>query len=145
MTKDEWKLVENALAGMFGNVELLVDGHKVSFYKKQIGKNTLGIMTFVDGFFRGKWTKEDPEIHYLRPVEKAIWKRKQIEELKKVYGKRQWAKVKTKYEEKYVYYTPLWFAVSSIRRHYEKTFKDIELAKINGEDARPSPTGDLDV
>ncbi|MDD5044837.1 MAG: hypothetical protein PHG51_04750 [Candidatus Omnitrophica bacterium] len=145
MTEDEWKKVKYTLDAFFGSVVMHVDGHMVKFQKNQVGTNKLAIMTYVDGWYRGKWTKEDPEIHYLRPVEKAIWKRKQIEELKKVYGKRQWAKVKTKYEEKYVYYTPLWFAVSSIRRHYEKTFKDIELAKINGEDARPSPTGDLDV
>ena len=61
MTKNEWKRVEDDLEGMFGIVKMLVDGHMVTFQKKQISKNKLGIMTYVDGWYRGRWTENDPE------------------------------------------------------------------------------------
>ena len=133
MTKDEWKKVDDALSGMYGFVELLVDGYEVEFHKKQVDKTSLKIMTYVNGWFRGKWTEEDPEIKYLRRVEKSLWKKSEVEKMKKLYGKREWKKVKAKYEKKYSYYTPYWLSVTGIRRHYEKTFKDIKLVKINGE------------
>ncbi len=132
MTKEEWKKIEKALSGIFGMVELFVDGHRISFHKKQIGKNRLGIMTYVDGRYRGKWEKDDPETRYLRCVVKAVWKKSEIERIKKLYGKRDYKNVKAIYEKTYTYCDPFWFSVGGIRRHYERTFKDIKLVAING-------------
>ncbi|MFA5248860.1 MAG: hypothetical protein WC415_06655 [Patescibacteria group bacterium] len=143
MTKDDWKRVEDSLSGLWGSVEMLVDGHTVSFYKKQIEKNRLGIMTYVDGWYRGKWSTDDPEIKYLRHVEKSIWTNKEIEKMKKIYGKRQWNRVKDKYDQKIASVSPLWPSVSSICRYYEKAFKSIKLVEINGHAVAPAPTGDI--
>ena len=109
MTKEEWEKVEGVLSGIYGYVELLVDGHKVSFHRTQI-------MTYVDGWYRGKWTGDDPETQYLRPVEKSVWKPKEIEKMKKIYGKWQWKQVRHEYEKKYTYCDPFWLSVSGIRQ-----------------------------
>jgi hypothetical protein len=132
MTKEEWKEIEDKVSGLFGYVDLLVDGHTVEFQRRRVGKNQLGIMTFVDGHYKGTWKEGDEEAKYLRIVTRNLYSPKKLKELEKIYGKRQWKLVKDKYVKNYTYFTPIWFSVSGIRKHYEKTFKDIKLVKING-------------
>lgn len=133
MTKEEWKQVDDKLSGLFGSVEMLVDGHTVTFQRQRVGKNQLGIMTFVDGHYKGAWKEGDPEFKYLRMVAKSLYSPKKLKEFEKIYGKRQWKTVKDRWDKKYIYGTPVWFSVSGIRKQYEKTFKDIKLLMINGE------------
>ncbi len=130
MTKEEWAKIGEALSGLYGIVALHVDGHEISFHRQRVGKNQLGIMTYVDGHYKGAWKDGDPEYNYLRVVTKSFYSPKKLKELEKNYGKRQWKTVKDQYDKKYTYRTPVWFSVSSIRKQYEKTFKDIRLVRV---------------
>lgn len=132
MTKEEWKKIEETLSGVFGSVELMVNGHVVTFQRQRMSKNQLGTMTFVDGHYKGAWREGDEEAKYLRVVKRSLYSKKKLDELAKIYGKRQWKKEKDKYDKKYTFMVPVWFSVSGIRKHYEKMFKDIKLIKING-------------
>lgn len=133
MTKEEWKRVEDKLSGLFGSVELLVDGYTVSLQRQMVGKNRLGIMSFVNGHYKGAWKEGDPEFKYLRVITRAFYSSKFLKDLEKIYGKRQWKLEKNRFDKKCTYHSPVWFSVSGIRKQYEKTFKNIKLVEVNGE------------
>lgn len=130
MTKEEWKKVEDALAGLFGSVEMQVDGHRIKFVKTQVGKTRLEIMTYVDGWYRGEWKEADPEYRYLRQVTRNLFPPK----IRKGYlklGRKFLKEHNIDVDIKFNYATPLWNNFVLIRRHYEKNFTSIELVEIN--------------
>ena len=140
MTKDEWKRVDDALSGYAGIVELNVDGTPVQFEWSFITKNKLGVTTFVNGKWEGKWCLPDfdddnhndhPEKKYLRPVKRFRWFKKSRDAMRKM-GKKYLKRKGWDPDEKYISYSLIWSGADAIRRHYEKTFKDIKLVKING-------------
>jgi hypothetical protein len=137
MTADEWKKVEEALSGYMGIVDLNVEGTPIQFRRGLVAKNRLGIVTFVCGKWEGKWMMPDnknehPEKRYLRPVWRFSWKREARKMLKKM-SKRQLKRMGYDPDEKYLAYSLIWSSAATIRRHYEKTFKNIKLVEINGE------------
>ena len=136
MTEDEWKRVDEALSGFLSTVELIVDGTPIQFQWSFIAKNKLGIVTFINGELEGKWCLPDedndnPEKKYLRPVKRFKWTKKSRVAMKKM-GKRHLKRMGYDPNEKYLTYSLVWSSAETIRRHYEKTFKDIKLVKING-------------
>lgn len=134
MTKEEWELVENALSGIYGSVELEVDGRMVTFERCLVAKNRLGIMTYIDGGFKGLWLfteKGHPESKYLQPKSRYQYKLKDRNEMKKL-GKKFLTKYGYEPEKKLEHLSPIWLNGAAIRRHYQKTFSDIKLTKVNG-------------
>lgn len=142
MTKAEWQLVTDALSGVFGRVELEVDGFEVALHRCQISKDRLGIMTYVNGQFLGKWIGADTgcrESEFFRPTTRYLHSLKFRKLLKKISkgirkaGVSSPGKITAKgYDAVHKSNTPFWQSVSGIRKHYEKTFKEIKLIKING-------------
>ncbi|MDP3284740.1 MAG: hypothetical protein Q8M56_09975 [Desulfobacterales bacterium] len=146
MNKAEWKLVTDALAGVYGRVELEVDGFEVALHRGQISKNRLTIMTYVNGQFLGKWFSDAAcrEGDFLRPTSQYIYPRKLRNDMKRL-RKRSLKKMCDKaflgsghapdidYDKTIKSRSPFWGSVSTIRKHYEKTFKSIKLIKINGQ------------
>lgn len=135
MTKEEWAAIEKELSGTFGSVKLKADGHEVTFYRGLVGKNRLGIVTYVDGWIRGEWIvepKKHPESKYLRPDAKYLWSRKERLELKKM-SKLALKQSGIDPDKKFEFLRSDWPSVTAIRRHYEKNFENIELIIIGGE------------
>lgn len=131
MEKSDWERVEKALYGVFGSVELSVDGAVVSFLRVQI-KNRLEIMTYVNGTLCGTWFSKKnnlPESAYLRERAKHIYTKKFRANVKvhKALNMK-----KSQIDEKCIYLTPFWTSVSTIRKQYESKFKSIKILKING-------------
>ncbi|WP_027714920.1 hypothetical protein [Desulfuromonas sp. TF] len=136
MTKEDWEKVEKALSGTYGRAKLKVDGREVTFARGLIDKNRLGIGTYVDGKLRGEWIgskNEHPEQRYLRPAFKFTHKPKTRATLNKM-SKRQRKELGEYWDpdHKYHYFSFWWNNVTEIRRHYQKTFKSIELLEVIG-------------
>jgi len=134
MTKEDWGKVENALRGACGYAKLRVDGREVMFMRQLLTGNRMGIITYVDGEWQGKWISgknECPEQRYLRPASRFIFRAKFRAEFKR------WPKKLQKLhavdiDEKVRYFDLNWPNVTAIRRHYQKTFTSIELIEVVG-------------
>lgn len=136
MTKEEWVLVEQALSGFYGMARIKADEFVVTFHRKLIRKNRLAIVTYVDGYIKGEWIdskKEHPEQRCLRPASRFMCKPKERAELKKL-SKRLRKELGPAFDpdRKWHYFDVSWPSVTAIRRHYQKTFKAIELQQVTG-------------
>ncbi len=134
MTKEDWKRVEKALAGVYGFAKLMVDGKLITFERRQVSMNQLGIIVYVDGICKADWigkSKEYPEQRFLRKIDSFLWTPKRRAELKK-WPKRMLRKYNYDPDAKYHYFSMIWRNVTEIRRHYEKTFSSIELIEVFG-------------
>jgi len=134
MTKEDWGKVEKALSGTYGHAVIQVDGREVYFQRGLVTKNRLGIVTYIDGQWKGAWIsgkEEYPEQKYLRPATRFMHSAKRRAEFKK-WPKRIQKLFAYDVDEKLHYYDLIWPSVTAIRRHYEKTFQSIELVKVLG-------------
>jgi hypothetical protein len=134
MTKEQWQRVEEALSGTYGHVHLMVEGKKVTFQRTLVNKNRLGIMTYINGEFKGCWlglNEQHEEQRYLRKRSKLLYSKKERESLKKL-GKRFLKEKGLDPEKRFERYDPIWTSAGAIRRHYEKTFTSIKLIEDIG-------------
>jgi hypothetical protein len=76
MTKDEWLLVKNRLSQPWGVAELMVDGYRLTLQVRQAKALKFEIAPYVNGQFKGAWTRKDSEEgkRFLRPVTVAVYK-----------------------------------------------------------------------
>lgn len=88
LTKEEWGRLEKALSGIYGIAKLKVDGHEVSFERRLIDKNRLGIVVYIDGVLKGEWLGKEkadcPEQRYLYPRSCFVYTAKRRAEQKKL-------------------------------------------------------------
>lgn len=134
MTKEEWAMVEKALGGLYGSAKLRVDGKEVQFQRELVSKNRLGIVTYVDGQWKGAWISaenEHPEQKYLRTIERFVYTEKTRKSWKKL-SKRKQKEWGLDPDKKGRYFSPVWPSVTAIRRHYQKTFTSIECVEVVG-------------
>lgn len=138
ITKEEWARVERAVSGIFGRAKLKVDGREVLLVRERVSKNGLGVVIYVDGSWEGSWigvAKDDcPEQRYMCPHPRFRYPAKFRKELKKA-GKRfckkyGWGDP----DEKVLIYYPYATSLTPIRRHYQKTFRSLELVEVIGAD-----------
>lgn len=134
MTKEDWEKIDKALGGLYGFAKLTVDGREIQLQRQRVSKNQLGIVTFVDGKFKGEWglsSNEHPEQKFLRRVESFVYTEKTRKSWKRLSKRRQkeWG---LDPDRKSHYFSPIWPSVTAIRRHYQKTFASIELIEVCG-------------
>ncbi|MFH1027797.1 MAG: hypothetical protein V1791_07335 [Pseudomonadota bacterium] len=134
MTKEDWAMVEKALSGTYGFAKLQVDGHAVTFERRLVTKNRLGIVTFVDGKFNFEWVSpktDHPEQRFLRRKSELFYKPKERAEYAK-WSKRLRKDCCFDIDKKFHFFTMTWPSATAIRRHYQKTFQNIELIEVVG-------------
>lgn len=130
MTTGIWQAIEDELERLYGRVVLLIDGYTVT-YTNDICKRRMVIFTYVNDEFRGEWSLSNrdgsprhPESRFLRPVERRLYKPKELASLRKVCG----AKTAGEYaDKKHVHFDWIWYSPKPLIRHLKKNFKDIEL------------------
>lgn len=135
LTKEQWAEIEKTLSGLYGSVNLTVDGRRVTLNRQLVNKNKLGIVTYIDGRWEGKWMNpknECPEQRYMRRMERLAYSAKTRASLAKL-PKRYLKERKIDPGAKIHMYDISWSSVGSIRRHYEKTFTSIELRPDDGQ------------
>lgn len=133
ISKEEWNEIQTMLTGAFGRVELLIDGFEVVFRIERIRNLKYGIMTYVNGEFRGAWLLEDSEIgkRFYRPVSKFVHTTKTRTDLIRLYGGKRCKKEELeRINKKHLFLDPIWNSVKTLRCHLEKNNKEISLVKI---------------
>jgi hypothetical protein len=136
LTKEEWRRVEETLSGIYGLVRLKVDGHEVTLSRTLIDKNRLGVSVYVDGFIKGIWIgpkNDHPEQRYLCPRDRFKFSKKirdfEKKTIKKLGKRRAKEMGISDPDEKVRFYSHRFPSGAAVRRHYQKTFKSIELVE----------------
>lgn len=128
MIAAEWQKVENKLSMPYSIVGLNIDGYIVSISTEKISNLKYGYMVYVDGKFNYKWALEDTDIRkrFYQKHKKNLISNKELKELKKI---RKSFDKKTANDDKlvYSYYTPYWTSFRSLKLHFIKNNKLIEL------------------
>ena len=137
MTKEEWAKVEIEIEKLYGMVRLLVDGREITIKRVLVSKkNQLAIGTYVDGEILGEWFSAEfsgqapPELRFMREKKRLIHKREIRKALKSKLHIAQ--KFGIDPDAAITYHVPYWNNVTQIRRHYTKTFTNIELLSCGG-------------
>lgn len=135
-TKEQWQYIEAELSGLFGQVQLLVDGYHLTIVRTKTGKNKLGSLVYINGSIKGEWFKshrlsdESPDLpeetrRFHRPCVRALYPAAKVASFEKRFGKRMTQKYG--YHEKLVHYSPEWPSAAALRRHLLKHNNNIEL------------------
>lgn len=138
LTKEEWEYFLTSLSGIYGRVELLVDGFKVNVQRQLVKKNSLANVVYVNGKIKGEWyahhklSEKNPIVpeetrRFFRQTVRAFHSAKRIAEHEKAFGKR--FTKKHVYYDKLVLYTPLWSSATTLKRHLLKHNHNIEIVK----------------
>jgi hypothetical protein len=124
MTNEQWKELDQSLSGLFGKAELMVDGFRVSLYRERITKNRLGIVTYINGQWKGAWIvypDKHPESRLLNHRTRRAYKKNHFKGTPKSLLK----KYNIDPDRKIHHLDITWNSVASIRRQYEARFKKI--------------------
>lgn len=136
MTKEEWAAVEKALSGTYGSAKIKADEFEVTFYRTLVSENRLGILTYVNGVYRGEWFLADsahPEQRCLRPASRYLCRPKERARLKKLSKPmRKTLGPAFDPDRRWHYFDACWPNATAIRRHYQKTFQTLELMEVLG-------------
>lgn len=125
----KWDEIKSRLEHLGGSVKLLADGHEVSLHKVHDGKRVF-VSVYVDGYIKGKWTMADqgkpayPEARFFRPTKSAVWSKKQLPNLKKIYGKK---KAEEMVKPRVIAFLPEFGTERSAVAHLKKHFPDLEI------------------
>lgn len=137
-TKEQWELIIQNLSGLFGSVNLLADGYKLTVRRTLTGKNTLGSVVFVNGEVKGLWmvshklSEKNPAVpeearRFYQPRARSMWSQKQRRNAEKAFGKK--CAREHGYYEKILFYSPCWQSATALKRHLLKNNTNITLIK----------------
>lgn len=132
MTDEQWEALEERSRNVFFTASLLIDGYEVTIQKGSLDKNAMrfGLAVFIGGQFKGEWILNDCEerrrfYHCKKRYAHSLKSRNAFKntsiKLRKELG------INT--EEKFESYSSIWTNFKSMRRHFEKNNKDIQLIK----------------
>ena len=129
MNKEEWEKVEKSLFGCFEKVVLLIDGFEVTVVVEPYTALKNVFTVYVNGSWKGKWLSEDCEERrrFYQKHTKNLLSRKDQKRLAREKKAIRDAVGKTTYD----WYTPYWTSFKSMKAHFIKNNKSIELVKIN--------------
>lgn len=123
MEQADWDALKAQMDSPWGQMQLQCDQYVVTLQQQTSSKSKSWETTvYVDGFFKGVWTQasEDGQpLHeearrFYRKVSKALHTRKQIEDWRKVFGKREATKMEA---AKHIYFIPCWKSFNSLKKH----------------------------
>ena len=140
-TKDQWQAMDDAIgSGMFGRTELVIDGYPVTYKREMVSGSRIGIMTYVDGFFRGKWINCDAKTgipdseegrRFCRIQTKKLTSKKKADAIIKVVGKRVAVK-EFGIEDTISFCMPDWKSFRALKKHLLANNSDIEIVSNAG-------------
>lgn len=132
LTKEQITAIEFELASPFGRVELACDAYKVNVSVEMQSVRKYVLMVYVNGVFKGAWTKGNCEeaTRFLRPVTIELFKPKQKAQIMKDMGKRHGSKFLAEYNKTSTIYEPIWQSVRSMLRHFCKHSESVSVTSI---------------
>ncbi|MBC7857991.1 MAG: hypothetical protein H7Z39_04265 [Burkholderiaceae bacterium] len=129
LTKEQKDALAAELAMPWGRVALRCDGYEVSLVVERDKGLTYRVMTYVNGFFKGAWTKpksEAPESKFLRKSVRpncSPAKRKQME---KALGKR-YVQKDPYFSGSWTIYLPDWSSGKAALSHLCRVCESVEV------------------
>jgi len=121
-----YREIARALEHVYGRVDLDIDGFVVS-YRKVICRNSIVIITYVDGSCLGKWLDpagKHPESRFMRPRFSSLFSGRLHAKLLRALPK---AKAMEMTRPKLISYDPFWGHERTLISHLKKNFKEIRL------------------
>ncbi|HBR96788.1 MAG TPA: hypothetical protein DD979_05355, partial [Gammaproteobacteria bacterium] len=120
MTPEQWTDVENELVGVFGSVELKVDGYDITL-RREVSKNKIVTVVYVNGAINGENldgnNPTEITLRFYRPISQYLFRMKKGQirekEIKKARRNRipEWAEILSK---RFTYYVPTWNSTRSL-------------------------------
>lgn len=135
LTDEQWKQIKQQLSWTGAQVELLVDGYRLTIQRVRASEMRDELMVYVNGKFIGKWISEDceerrrffcPRTRYLYPAAK---RKRMMRGLSKRLAREVGA------DTKYTHYKPWWPSFDALRRHLVKHNKSITIAPASATEA----------
>jgi len=136
-TKAEWDEWEGALRGLFGGIDMTIDGYDVKIRRERISANQLVNTIYVNGTIKGEWAASHregepadlPEVtkRFYRRRLRSLYPGKKRKDAEKAMGKRL-AK-KYGFTARWVSYYPWWNSARMLRLHLLKNNHDIEIIR----------------
>lgn len=134
LSKEQWADIEQQLSGLFGRVTLTCDGYQVTAVVERIKTHRQGIVIYVDGYWRGEWTKGECEEarKFLRATKHYLHSAAERAKLAKDANSRRFDAEFRKYltsqaEAHFMFWSPYWTNAKDFCRHIRKTCSSIEL------------------
>ena len=128
MTPEEWKKVEDALSSPYGRVEFKIDGYDITIMCVVEKPLHYCLAVYVDGKIKVEWISQDCEIRrkFYQKHTKSLLNSKQKKSLKR---EKKDFREKILKESSYDWYEPYWKSVRSMKSHFIKNNKIIELVE----------------
>lgn len=130
LSKEQKDFILKRLSHLFTNVQLLCDGHKIDLSMRRVSKMKLGIVLYIDGFFKGEWIYK-PEEHrqskFFPDRYKSVFNPTVKKKLTKLYGVKKVYKEYPDLDKKVHYKDPYFNTAKSAIDHLIKVSESIEL------------------
>ena len=128
ITIEEWKSVEDALKSPLSNVKMMIDGYNVTIAHAMVKPLQFCLAIYIDGKFDFKWAMDDTDIRR-RFCCKHTKSMLTAKDKKKLHvTDKQFQKLKKKHS--FDWYDPYWNSFRSMKAHFVKNNKSIELISI---------------
>lgn len=136
MQDTDWEALKQLMDSPFGSMTLQCDQYRVTLVQEQdLKARRWHTAVYVDGYFKGIWTnavdgqpEHDEARRFMRRVERSLTTKKQIEEVRKIFGKRKAAAYAAR---KHVYFLPYWSSYRALKAHLIRNNSRIE--RIEGD------------
>lgn len=131
MQQEDWNALEAQMGSPWGRMTLKCDQFEVTLVQETSPKSkSWRTSVYVDGVIKGEWMRaegDQPKCEearrFLRRVGRSAYTKKQIDEWRKVFGKREAAKMEA---QKYFYFDPGWSSYRSLKKHLQENNNSIE-------------------
>ncbi|UCZ84436.1 hypothetical protein LGQ10_29685 [Pseudomonas sp. L5B5] len=133
MQQADWDELKKQMSTPYGSMKLKCDDYEVDLVQMiESGKKSWGTTVYVDGYLKGIWlscnhktgeTEHEETRRFYRKSERGLYKKKELEAYRKVFGKRDADK---KAAQKFITYDWSWKNFNSLRKHLEANNTSIE-------------------
>lgn len=145
ISKAQWVDIESQLTGLFGRVDLSLQGRKLTLEKQFIAENQLAILVFIDGSIQpvAGWVGSkhyDPFVAQVwRKRSKTLYSAARIKQTEKELGKRKAKEFFPNLNKKLEYYEGYFTTFASLKRVLAKQ-KDLQMfVETTDAEAEPCP------
>ncbi|CAB5597409.1 Uncharacterised protein [Pseudomonas putida] len=133
MQQADWDELKEQMNTPYGSMKLKCDGFDVELVQViQAGKKSWGTTVYVNGYIRGMWlncdnktgaTEHEETRRFYRKITRGLYTPKQLEALRKIWGKREADK---RAAQKFITYDWTWKNFTSLKRHLQANNTSIE-------------------
>lgn len=135
MTAEQWKTAEGMLSTILGYVKMKVDGYDITIQYAKEKPTKYCLAVYVNGYIKGEWLTQDCEIRrkFYYCGERQLLNAKEKKEIFAGLTQRQRKQYEKENRNKlyYKYYTPYFGSFRTLKAHFIKNNKSIELVEEN--------------